>query len=176
MVQIFTDCRTQKNGRLSKNYYEYSVINIINKTESYLTKLKKLPDKLNGTIQNYDKDKSSPDFIYIKELFKNIEEKVKQYELESNSVTPNNNINYNIMNNNINNNIMNNNYNIMNNNNNNNYNIMNNNYNNIQQPNNKNEYNYNNLNDHNNLTSEHNLNKIIFQNDNNEETIRNEKL
>ena len=136
MVQIFIDCRTQKNGRLSKNYYEYSVINIINKTESYLTKLKKLPDKLNGTIQNYDKDKSSPDFIYIKELFKNIEEKVKQYELESNSVTSNNNINYNIMNNN---------YNIMNNNNNN-YNIMNNNYNNIQQPNNKNEYNYNNLN------------------------------
>ena len=166
MVQIFIDCRTQKNSRLSKNYYKYSVINIINKTESYLTKLKKLPDKLNVTIQNYDKDKSSPDFIYIKELFKNIEEKVKQYELESNSVTSNNNINYNIMNNN---------YNIMNNNNNN-YNIMNNNYNNIQQPNNKNEYNYNNLNDHNNLTSEHNLNKNIFQNDNNEETIRNGKL
>jgi hypothetical protein len=140
MVQIFIDYRTQKNRRLSKNYYEYSVINIINKTESYLTKLKKLPDKLNGTIQNYDKDKSSPDFIYIKELFKNIEEKVKQYELESNSVSSNNNINYNIMNNNY--NIMNNNYNIMNNNNN----IMNNNYNNIQQPNNKNEYNYNNLN------------------------------
>ena len=84
MVQIFIDCRTQKNSRLSKNYYKYSVINIINKTESYLTKLKKLPDKLNGTIQNYNKDKSSPDFIYIKELFKNIEEKVKQYELESN--------------------------------------------------------------------------------------------
>ena len=67
MVQIFIDFRTQRDSKLSDNYYKYSTIKIINKTESYLKKMNELSEKLSESIQNYNKDKSSSEFMLLKE-------------------------------------------------------------------------------------------------------------
>ena len=191
MVQIFIDFRTQRDSKLSDNYYKYSTIKIINKTESYLKKMIELSEKLSESIQNYNKDKSSSEFMLLKELFQNVDEKVKQYELESNFIIPNNNLNSNNYNHNMNFNNYNNNMNL---NYNNNLNINYNNNLNFYNYNNNMNFNHNNnmfinynsniqqpnyvdvFNNYNNINTEHNLNNNIEQNNNNIQSDRKEKL
>lgn len=97
MVQIFVDCKTQKNKKLKDRYYRYSLIKIIRKTESYINKMNKLHETLDKNIQNYDKDKSSLDYKHMKETYQKIDEKLKEYQEESHEINPNSNNNENMI-------------------------------------------------------------------------------
>ena len=97
MVQIFVDCKTQKNKKLKDRYYRYSLIKIIRKTESYINKMNKLHETLDKNIQNYDKDKSSLDYKHMKETYQKIDEKIKEYQEESHENNPNSNNNENMI-------------------------------------------------------------------------------
>jgi hypothetical protein len=91
MVQIFVDCKTQKNKQLSDRYYRYSVIKIIEKTEKYISKMNNLSETLNKTIKNYNKDKSSPKYINLKNTSQKIENQLKQYQSDISVNYQNNN-------------------------------------------------------------------------------------
>ena len=97
MVQIFVDCKTQKNKKLKDRYYRYSLIKIIRKTESYINKMNKLHETLDKNIQNYDKDKSSLDYKHMKETYQKIDEKLKEHQEESHEINPNSNNNENMI-------------------------------------------------------------------------------
>ena len=97
MVQIFVDCKTQKNKKLKDRYYRYSLIKIIRKTESYINKMNKLHETLDKNIQNYDKDKSSLDYKHMKETYQKIDEKIKEYQEERHENNTNSNNNENII-------------------------------------------------------------------------------
>ena len=97
MVQIFVDCKTQKNKKLKDRYYRYSLIKIIRKTESYINKMNKLHETLDKNIQNYDKDKSSLDYKHMKDTYQKIDEKIKEYQEESHENNPNSNNNENMI-------------------------------------------------------------------------------
>lgn len=97
MVQIFVDCKTQKNKKLKDRYYRYSLIKIIRKTESYINKMNKLHETLDKNIQNYDKDKSSLDSKHMKDTYQKIDEKIKEYQEESHENNPNSNNNENMI-------------------------------------------------------------------------------
>ena len=97
MVQIFVDCKTQKNKKLKDRYYRYSLIKIIRKTESYINKMNKLHETLDKNIQNYDKDKSSLDYKHMKEIYQKIDEKIKEYQEDSHENNPNSNNNENMI-------------------------------------------------------------------------------
>lgn len=97
MVQIFVDCKTQKNKKLKDRYYRYSLIKIIRKTESYINKMNKLHDTLDKNIQNYDKDKSSLDYKHMKDTYQKIDKKLKEYQEERHENNTNSNNNENII-------------------------------------------------------------------------------
>ena len=97
MVQIFVDCKTQKNKKLKDRYYRYSLIKIIRKTESYINKMNKLHETLDKNIQNYDKDKSSLDYKHMKDTYQKIDEKIKEYQEDSHENNPNSNNNENMI-------------------------------------------------------------------------------
>ena len=97
MVQIFVDCKTQKNKKLKDRYYRYSLIKIIRKTESYINKMNKLHETLDKNIQNYDKDKSSLDYKHMKDTYQKIDKKLKEYQEESHENNPNSNNNENMI-------------------------------------------------------------------------------
>jgi len=112
ILQLFLDWKRPKSYQLIVRYYRYSVVKIVNKVESYIKKMKYSFEGLNNTVKNYKEDKSTPYYKYLEEIIKEMDEKIKKFELESNN---NNNINlienYNLNNNNeiVNNNIYNNN-------------------------------------------------------------------
>ena len=97
MVQIFVDCKTQKNKKLKDRYYRYSLIKIIRKTESYINKMNKLHETLDKNIQNYDKDKSSLDYKHMKDTYQKIDKKLKEYQEDSHENNPNSNNNENMI-------------------------------------------------------------------------------
>jgi hypothetical protein len=97
MVQIFVDCKTQKNKKLKDRYYRYSLIKIIGKTESYINKMNKLHETLDKNIQNYDKDKSSLDYKHMKDTYQKIDKKLKEYQEDSHENNPNSNNNENMI-------------------------------------------------------------------------------
>ena len=97
MVQIFVDCKTQKNKKLKDRYYRYSLIKIIRKTESYINKMNKLHETLDKNIQNYDKDKSSLDYKHMKDTYQKIDKKLKEYQEERHENNTNSNNNENII-------------------------------------------------------------------------------
>ena len=97
MVQIFVDCKTQKNKKLKDRYYRYSLIKIIRKTESYINKMNKLHETLDKNIQNYDKDKSSLDYKHMKDTYQKIDKKIKEYQEDSHENNPNSNNNENMI-------------------------------------------------------------------------------
>ena len=83
LVQTIIDCNRSSKKELTRRYRYYSLIKIMNKTDDYIKKMKGLSEDLNEIIQNYTKDKSSSDYINIKNTLKNIEEKLKKYESKS---------------------------------------------------------------------------------------------
>ena len=117
MVQIFVDCKrhSKNNGnKLIHRYYRYSTVKIIDKTDSYYNKMKKLHEDLNQTQQNYEDGKSSSNLNFHKETLQKIEDQIRAYDseasnlnLNSNNVIDTNNINkgINIINTDINENI-----------------------------------------------------------------------
>ena len=112
IIQLFLDWKRPKSYQLIVRYYRHSVVKIVNKVESYLKNIKYSFEGLNKIVLNYKEDKSTPYYKYLEESLKEMDEKIKKFELESNN---NNNIdiieNYNLNNNNeiVNNNMYNNN-------------------------------------------------------------------
>ena len=96
IVQIFIDSRKQRNEKLIKRYYRYSVIKIINKADSDINKMKHLYEVFNKKVQNYDKEKSSYEYKYLKDSLDIIGKRIKVYESEGNNINANNDLDYNI--------------------------------------------------------------------------------
>ena len=123
LLQIILECKRRKDENLINRYYRYSIIKIIEKTESYIEKMKHCYDVLNQEVQKLDKNTSSNYNNYLKETLKEYKKKINLLELEGNNTNENNNMNNNMnfnnmnynMNFNMNNNININNYNLYNN-------------------------------------------------------------
>ena len=123
MVQIILEYKRKKDEKLITRFYRYSIIKIIEKTESYIEKMKHCYDVLNQEVQKLDKNTSSDYNNYLKETLKEYKKKINLLELEGNNTNENNNMNNNMnfnnmnynMNFNMNNNININNYNLYNN-------------------------------------------------------------
>ena len=126
IIQIILEYKRIKDEKLIIRYYRYSIIKIIEKTESYFEKMKHCYEVLYQEVQNLDKN-ISPDYNnYLKVTLQQIKEKINKLELEGNGINENNNMNNNMnynmnfnmnynMNFNMNNNINVNNYNLYNN-------------------------------------------------------------
>ena len=124
IIQIFIDYKRNRDIKLIKRYYRYSIIKIIEKTESYIKKINNSQKILDEEVKKLAQNDKSEYNKYIKETLKEIEEQINILELEGNSENLNEMINIDINNNyDINNNNYDNNSNYMNNNhlNNNNY-------------------------------------------------------
>ena len=105
IIQYFIDCKRKSKKELSKRYYRYSIIKIIDQTDEDIDGMQKLYESLNKNMEKYQKEKSPSDFNNIKDWLKKIEEKINQYGLDLNKVNNNNIISANsttIINNNIN--------------------------------------------------------------------------
>ena len=86
MVQTIIDCKRYNNTTISKRYRNYSSVKIIEKTDKYICKMNDLSKGLKKTIQNYPKDKSSSEYINAENTLIKIEDKLNEYESESNVV------------------------------------------------------------------------------------------
>ena len=102
MVQIILEYKRKKDEKLITRFYRYSIIKIIDKTESYIEKMKHCYEVLNQEVQKLDKN-ISPDYNnYLQETLQQIKGKINVLELEGNSINKNNNMNNNNMNYNMN--------------------------------------------------------------------------
>lgn len=111
IVQSIMDYKRQRNEKLTKRFYKYSKMKIINETKKYFAKIKKIYKEMNNDTRIYEN--TSPYGRFLQALFKDVKEKMKLYELFGDNITNNkahnDNVNNNVINNNVNNKIHNNN-------------------------------------------------------------------
>ena len=169
LIQIFIDCKRKKNKVKIERYYRYSIIKIIEKTESYIKKMKDSLEVLDEAVKKLDNNNLSKYDNYLKDTLKEIQKQINVYEIEGNKQILDSDNQINNMNNMYNINNMNNMYNMNNMNNVNNMNNMYNmnNMNNMHNFNNMNNmYNFNNMHNFNNMNNIYNNNETIEYNNN----------
>ena len=93
MIQIIVDCKRQKNAKLIRRYYRYSIIKITEKTESYIEKMKHCFEILKQEVQKLDKNISSGYNDYLEKTIQQIKEKIDILELQGNGINENNILN-----------------------------------------------------------------------------------
>ena len=84
MIQIFIDCKRKKNKVKIERYYRYSIIKIIEKTESYIKKMKDSLEVLDEAVKKLDNNNLSKYDNYLKDTLKEIQKQINVYEIEGN--------------------------------------------------------------------------------------------
>ena len=83
IVQWIIDFKRQRNKELIEKYYKYSKRKIIDETEKYFDNIKYIYGKLKKIFPTFEQTQiSSPYYLYFQGLIKEVQEKMKLYDLE----------------------------------------------------------------------------------------------